>query len=205
MVKPPTPTSSVTDDPYIIAERWYHRLIQIVVVFLTAALLILSLLVSIPTAFFFDYSYSFTKNYKNFAGSEYPCVADEKILSFECGDLSVTDFISRYLEQKGHYFTSSGPQISTMVNQLKNEGLADLAIAKAIIEQNGVWYKEKKNLDKNQLLKAILTSCGLAAAFYLLNTLLYKTILYVVHGHTNVVRQVKPPPPSHPSSPLPPI
>lgn len=188
-----------------IPERWYHRLTTTFIVVTSILLFGGALMVLLPKAFYYRYEYSFENPYASFSGKEFNCTADADSHFLDCGSLTPEDFISRYLKNKGHYFTTTGTKIHDTVTMYREKGLSDFQISKAIIEQNPVYYKKQKVSDKPLLVRGGALSLGLAVAYFLLNIAMYKTVLYILHGHTTVTRVTDEEQVSYPKRPLPPI
>ncbi len=189
----------------IIPERWYHRLIKTFIIASSLLLLGGALMVLLPKAFYFQYAYSFDKSFSAFLGEKFSCSADANSGSIDCGNLTTETFISRYLQKKGHYFTASGTNTSDTVAMYQEKGLSNFQIAQAIMEQNKIHYKRQKVMDKKLLIRGGALSVALALAYFLLNFILFKTALYILHGHTTVARLHEEQEVPRPGKPLPPI
>ena len=66
------------------------------------------------------------------------------------------------------------------------EGRSDREIADFIIQKYQIKYKKQYNLNTNKLISGLGVILLIALTWYIVALVLYKIILYIVHGHTRV-------------------
>ena len=175
----------------VAAERWWHRLLRVVGYGLALVVLSVSLLVQIETAQYYTYTYSFQSNFTASNGDEFKCQSYESIKSISCGEFSDGDaFINFYLSIVGNDKLRDGTMtINELFADLRAEGHKDSDLAVDLIARKGYSYRLEKHWDMRKLLMAIATAFGITLATFVALVGLYKVILFIVHGHTRVVRE----------------
>jgi hypothetical protein len=176
--------------PYA-AEKWWHRLLRVFGYGLTLLVLALSSVILVEDADYFTYTYSFEPNYETSPGEEFDCHAYESLKSMSCGAFSNGDeFIKYYLSVKGDDKLRTGQRsVNEFFAELRSKGHKDSDLAVSLIGDKGFMYRRQKHWDEKKLLVAILYAVGITLGFFAAMFATYKVILFVVHGHTRVVRE----------------
>lgn len=174
-------------------ERWWHRLLRVLGYGLILLVLALSLAILLEDADYFTYSYSFEPDYKTGTGEEFDCHSYESLKSISCGEFSDgDDFIPHYLKVKGKDKLRDGQQtVSEFFADLHAKGHEDAELAVSLIGDKGFTYRRQKHWDGGKLFVAIAYALLITAAVFVAMFVIYKVILFVVHGHTRVVSAVQ--------------
>ena len=207
MVEELKKSETPTKKEYVV-ERWWHRLLKTIQYITTLIILIGALFVVIYEAQYYTYSYSFEPDYAESKGKEYNCNASDYIDSIDCGDLNNGEkFTTKYMALNNRRIREN---VKKMVRKgatneevesylTLEEGLTPyknkfgdirekygFKTAKSIIQKNQIKYKKKRNFNLNKLISGLGIVLLTTITWYILALVLYKIILYIVHGHTRV-------------------
>ncbi|MBA7496693.1 hypothetical protein ES702_07302 [subsurface metagenome] len=251
MVEEPRESETPTKKEYVV-ERWWHRLLKTIKYITTLIIVFGALLVVIPKAQYYTYSYSFEPDYAGSKGKEFNCNAYDYIDSIGCGDLNTgEEFMAKYVESKptakvyyepkeiadlkfqvqrlidagvpeheiGAFIrrnTKTQPldpredltsvreksspiqkqsspsqeelqalwEKSTPIQDRNNHPFSDFEIARFIIKNHQIKYKRRLNF--NTIILGLGVILLIAITWYIVALVLYKIVLYIVHGHTRV-------------------
>ena len=174
-------------------ERWWHRLLRVLIYVSTFLLLVVSGAIVADRAEYFTYAYSFEPEYSTVSGigSEETCrVSDSDYLS--CGD-SAEQLIERYLKAKGTLPAAKRwpkyKTVSALIDEFRKNVTKDSYTVRFIVEEveeHGVTYKTVRRWRQKKLLRGAGVAVGVTCGWLVLCLFGYKVLLYVVHGHTRV-------------------
>lgn len=170
-------------------EKWWHRLLRVLGYGLTILILVSALIINIENAKFYTYTYSFEPNFDESTGDKFDCHAYETLERISCGEYEDgPEFIKFYLSVIGDRKLKDG---SRTINELFTDLRAkksDSVIAVEVIQNKKYSYRRQQHWDVGKLLFAIVASFGIAVGFFMALFGLYKVVLFVVHGHTRIVK-----------------
>lgn len=171
-------------------EKWWHRLLRVLGYGLTLLVMALSLVIFVEDADYFTYTYSFEPNYESSVGDEYECHSYESLKSISCGAFSDgDDFIKYYLNVKGNDKLRDGQRsVNEFFAELRSKGHKDSDLAVSLIGDKGFTYRRQKHWDKSKVILAISYAAAVTVGFFAAMLVIYKVILFIVHGHTRVMR-----------------
>lgn len=179
-------------------ETWWHRLLQVLVYSIPILVgITLASIASEAVYITYDYSYSFENRYSNVDGEVKPC----RVFKIKQHQMIICGELTSGEEFVDYYESVRGPDHHDLFEKYKDLLLrvGDAApftgpvmsldsLAEIIITEYAVSYKAIKNTDYEKLVIVILGIIGSVLVCYAVLLLLYKLILFIVHGHTRIRR-----------------
>jgi hypothetical protein len=179
----------------VVVERWWHRLLHVISYGLTLLILCITLLIQVEEAEYYTYSYSFQPDYKSSTGDQFKCYSYDSLKTISCGEFSDGEaFMKYYLAITGEDKVTNQDGEKTTPNQIfadlrAKEGRSDSDIAVSLIGKNAFSYRREQHWNTSKLLIAVAVACGITFGSFVALLGLYKVVLFVVHGHTRIVRK----------------
>jgi hypothetical protein len=138
-------------------EKWWHRLLRILLMYLPALFVFVFLcLLTWDGARYYTYSYSFESSYAKADGDESNCNIYESSESIGCGELGTPkQFMDKWLSVRGFEKNKRGELMNDAYQQAKKEGFSDFVMAKAVIEEGKTKYKRLTQRDYVMLASGI--------------------------------------------------
>lgn len=180
-----------------VTEQWWHRLSRVLMYASTTIIGLISGFWFIVNAEYSTYSYSFEPTYDTKAGEEHECFYSAS-LGISCGDLSsTTGFLSSFLihKAKDKCKVNENMTIGDLVELFRDFHSTDDQIVQQLFEGDDpclnikdVQYRQESHWNHKEIAAGIGYSAGISVIWYGFTFLIYKTILFIAHGHTNLRR-----------------
>ncbi len=177
-------TETQTRGPQVVSERWWHRLLRVLIYVSTFLVLSCSgLFLSFdPANYTHSYSYSFENDFKTFQGEEDTCLSYRQDELLSCGELRTPAELLARLTNARH---SRGLGADRDFPEALVASAVELG---ELLDRGGIKYRHAEHWKLSELAKVVGLSLVISILWYLCFVLLYKVILFIVHGHTRVRR-----------------
>jgi len=170
-------------DDYV-AEKWWHRLSRVLIYASTALVLAIS-----GAFFFFDgenythsFSYSFEDTFSTGGGDVSVCYHFKSDDSIFCGDIpTFSELLTRF---RSH--TQAADSLKPSDSHKYSAFLRDRETLIELLDKGNIRYRDTTHWKIDKLVRAAAYSVGISIVWYTCTFLLYKTLLFIVHGHTRV-------------------